>query len=84
MSLRPEDIELSEERPAGENVCAGTVSAKVFLGDSVDFQVSVGDFSLLAQAHPSLRTPVGDSIYLRISSEKCVALPGDKSVKSDE
>ena len=41
--------------------------------------MSVGDFSLLAQAHPSLRTPVGDPIFLRISSEKCVALPGDKT-----
>jgi len=83
VSLRPEDIELSEERPAGENVCAGTVSAKVFLGDSVDFQLSVGDFSLLARAHPSLRTPVGDAIFLRVSSEKCVALAGEQGVTND-
>jgi iron(III) transport system ATP-binding protein len=83
VSLRPEDIELTETRPQGENVCTGTVSAKVFLGDTVDFQVAVGDTMLLATAHPTLRTPVGDQIYLRISSEKCVALAGEKTVTSD-
>jgi iron(III) transport system ATP-binding protein len=84
LSLRPEDIELAEERPQGENVCSGTVSAKVFLGDTVDFQVSIGDYLLLATAHPSLRTPVGDPIFLRISSEKCIALADVKGVTADE
>jgi iron(III) transport system ATP-binding protein len=79
VSIRPEDIELSEERPQGANVCTGLVSLKVFLGDTVDFQVSVGDQALLATAHPSLRTPVGGEIYLRISSEKCVALVDGKA-----
>jgi len=74
VSIRPEDIELSEQRPHGGNVCAGTVSAKVFLGDIVDFQVAVGDQLVLARAHPSLRTPVGAPIYLCVSTEKCVAL----------
>jgi iron(III) transport system ATP-binding protein len=78
VSIRPEDIELSEERPQGANVCTGTVSLKVFLGDSVDFQVSVGEQALLATAHPSLRTPVGGTLFLRISQEKCVALSDPK------
>ena len=83
LSVRPEDIELSETRPDGPNVCAGTVSAKVFLGDTVDFQVAVGDQLLLATAHPTLRTPIGDSIFLRISTEKCVALAGEKGASRD-
>ena len=74
LSLRPEDLELSEQRSDGPNVCRGTVSAKVFLGDSTDFQVSVGEHMLLARAHSSLRTPVGDPIFLRISPQKCIAL----------
>jgi len=74
LSIRPEDIDLSEARPDGPNVCAGSVSSKVFLGDTVDFQVAVGDQLVLARAHPSLRTPVGDPIFLSISTEKCVAL----------
>ena len=83
LSIRPEDIALSEERPSGPNVCAGTVSSKVFLGDLVDFQVSVGTQPVLARAHPSLRTPVGDPIFLSISTEKCIALADDKSVPRD-
>ena len=35
----------------------------------------MGEVVLLARAHPSLRTPVGDPIYLRMKAEKCVAIP---------
>jgi iron(III) transport system ATP-binding protein len=77
LSIRPEDIELSESRPDGSNVCSGTVSAKVFLGDTVDFQVAVGDQLVLATAHPTLRTPIGDPIFLRVSTDKCIALAGE-------
>jgi hypothetical protein len=31
---------------------------------------------LQAKAHPSLRTPTGDPIYLRMKAEKCVAIAG--------
>src|SRR5438309_3235497 len=60
VSVRPEDVELSEGDPAragdDDNVCKGTVSGKEFLGDYLDFHVTVGDVVLLAKAHPSLRT----------------------------
>jgi iron(III) transport system ATP-binding protein len=75
VSVRPEDVELSESPPAagdGDNVYKATVSAKDFLGDYLDFRVKVGEIELLAKAHPSLRTPTGDPIYLRIKPEKCV------------
>jgi iron(III) transport system ATP-binding protein len=83
LSIRPENIELSEQQPQGPNVCAGTVSAKVFLGDTVDFQVAVGDQLVLATAHPSLLTRVGEPIFLSISTEKCIALAGEKGVSRD-
>ena len=60
----------------GNNVYKGTVSAKDFLGDYLDFHVRVGDVVLQAKAHPSLRTPTGDAIYLRMKAHKCVAIPG--------
>ncbi len=78
VSVRPEDVELSEKPPAreeGDNICVGTVDAKVFLGDYLDFQVKVGEFVLLARVHPSLRTPTGDAIHVRMRAEKCVAIP---------
>jgi len=77
VSVRPEDVELSEAPPLreeGDNLCTGTVEAKVFLGDYLDFQVKVGDSVLLARVHSSLRTPTGDSIHVRMRAEKCVAL----------
>jgi iron(III) transport system ATP-binding protein len=80
VSVRPEDVELSEGAPTaadGDNVCQGTVSAKDFLGDYLDFHVKVGDVVLLAKAHPSLRTPTGDPIYLHMKADKCVAIASD-------
>jgi iron(III) transport system ATP-binding protein len=82
VSVRPEDVELSEQQPPadGDNVCKAIVTAKDFLGEHLDFQVKVAEVVLLARAHPSLRTPVGDSIYLRMKAEKCVAIPTPASV----
>jgi iron(III) transport system ATP-binding protein len=74
ISVRPEDIQLTETRPQGDNVLEGTVDTKVFLGESVDFQVKVKERNLLSRAHPSLGTRVGHPIYLSLNPEKCVAL----------
>jgi iron(III) transport system ATP-binding protein len=77
VSVRPEDVELSEAPPPpaeDDNLCRGTVNAKVFLGDYLDFQVKVGESVLLARVHPSLRTPTGDPIHVRMRAEKCVAI----------
>jgi iron(III) transport system ATP-binding protein len=78
VSVRPEDVELSEQpqpHADGDNFYAGSVLAKAFLGDCLDFQVKIGDFILLARVHPSLRTPVGDTVHVRMRAEKCVAVP---------
>jgi iron(III) transport system ATP-binding protein len=79
VSVRPEDVELSEQAPEGPgdgyNTLSGTVDAKVFLGEYLDFQVKIGDCVLLARGHPSLRTPVGDLIHVRMKTEKCIAIP---------
>ena len=53
---------------------SGIVAAKVFLGDHLDFQVKVGEFALLARVHPSLRTPTGDPIQVRMRAARCVAI----------
>jgi len=74
LSVRPEDIHLSESRPEGDNVWQGTVDQKVFLGETADWQVAIGERRLQSRVHPSLRTRVGEPIYVRIDPEKCVAL----------
>jgi iron(III) transport system ATP-binding protein len=78
VSVRPEDVELSEQQPEGadrDTVCMGVVDAKAFLGEHLDFRVRIGDLVLLARAHPSLRTPVGEGIFARMRADKCIALP---------
>jgi iron(III) transport system ATP-binding protein len=78
VSVRPEDVELSEQAQPGtdgDNFCTGVVDAKAFLGDCLDFQVKIGDFVLLARVHPSLRTPVGERVHVRMRADKCVAVP---------
>src|SRR5438128_2755490 len=75
LSVRPEDVHLSESRPQGEtNIWQGMVDQKVFLGETADFQVAIGERRLQSRVHPSLRTRVGEPIYVRIDPEKCVAL----------
>ncbi|HZE61269.1 MAG TPA: ABC transporter ATP-binding protein [Burkholderiales bacterium] len=74
LSVRPEDIQLSESRPEGENVWEGTVDQKVFLGEFADWQVAIGERRLQSRVHPSLRTKAGERIYVSIDPEKCVAL----------
>jgi iron(III) transport system ATP-binding protein len=76
LSVRPEDVKVSVQRPAGVNVCHGKVHAKVFLGEYLDFQVALGGRLVLARAHPSLDTPVGGDIYLQMDPHKCVAVKG--------
>ena len=76
ISVRPEDVELTEARPHADarNVREGIVDQKVFLGEVIDFQVKLGNRILLSRQHPSLRTPIGHPIFIQLDPEKCVAL----------
>jgi iron(III) transport system ATP-binding protein len=80
VSVRPEDVELSEMPPApadGDNLLTGTVAAKEFLGDALNFHVRVRDTAILAKVHPSLRTPNGAPVHLRMRAEKCIAIAAE-------
>ncbi len=81
ISVRPEDIELAEERRTGVNCGEGRVDQKVFIGEAVDFQVKVGERVLLARAHPRVRTKIGEMIYFDLHPDKCVALKSAGAVK---
>jgi iron(III) transport system ATP-binding protein len=74
VSIRPEDLVLSEQKPDGVNVWQGRVDQKVFLGDNVDFEVKIGERIMLSRMHPSLRTPIGAPVWARAEPEKSVAM----------
>ncbi len=83
LSIRPEDVELSEEEPADIRVNAwhAMVDQKVFLGEAMDFQVKVGERTLLSRTHPSVRTPIGQRVWARIDPHKSVAMPATAELK---
>jgi iron(III) transport system ATP-binding protein len=74
LSVRPEDIRLSESRPQGDNIWEATIDQKVFLGEFADWQVAIGERRLQSRVHPSLRIKTGEQVYVQIDPEKCVAL----------
>lgn len=84
VSIRPEDVELCDQAPPanGLNVTSGLLDQKVFLGDTMDCQVKVGDVMLMARAHPSLRTGIGEKLYIRTNPEKCIAIAEDAAAAS--
>jgi iron(III) transport system ATP-binding protein len=74
ISVRPEDVELTEQRPNGANVIEGKVDFKVFLGEYMDYQIKVGEHQVLARVHPSFKASVGSTVYLRMNPEKCISI----------
>ena len=74
LCVRPEHVELDEAERTGVNVRHATVDQKVFLGESVDFQVRIGARVLLARAHPRLRTRIREPVYVSIDPQRLVAL----------
>ena len=72
LSVRPEDVELTETRPDRENVWQARVDQKIFLGDAIDFRVTIGTRTLLSRQHPTLRTPVGGTIFVHVDPANCI------------
>jgi iron(III) transport system ATP-binding protein len=72
ISVRPEDVHISQTRPDAVNVVEAKVELKVFLGEYLDYQVSVGDHQMLARVHPSVKASVGDTVFVSMDPEKCI------------
>ena len=84
LSVRPEDVELSDRPFEDGNRFVGTVNAKIFLGDYLDFQVQVRERVLLTKAHSSLRTPIDEKVQVRINPEKCIAIPDSAAANASQ
>jgi iron(III) transport system ATP-binding protein len=77
VSVRPENVEITEGEPAGVgNHFQAVIEAKIFQGDFSEFQLRANGEVLLARTHPSLRTPVGNSIFVRLAPEHCFLIAG--------
>ncbi len=82
LSIRPEDVRLSEQKPAADlNVLQGVVDQKVFLGESLDWQLRVGARNVLSRTHPTIYTKIGEKVWAHIDAAKCVAMPAVAELK---
>jgi len=72
ISVRPEHIRVSLERPSGPNVWPVTVEGQVFLGFCQDLELRCGGLRLEARAPVSLELGPGQSAYVSIDPERCV------------
>ena len=79
LSIRPEELRLSEQRPEGEALQA-TLEQKIFLGEAVDVRIRIGGRTLLSRAHPSLRIHVGQPVWVTIDPRQSVAMRAEAAL----
>jgi iron(III) transport system ATP-binding protein len=72
VSIRPEDISIAQT--SGGEGWDATVEQAVFLGESLDCRLTVGDLVIRARVHPSIRVRRGDRVRLSLRSDRCVAI----------
>jgi len=73
--VRPEDINvISKPTVPQENVLNGKVEAVIFMGDSLECQLSVGSQRLRAKVHPASGLQQGQSVMLQFAAERCRAI----------
>jgi iron(III) transport system ATP-binding protein len=77
VAVRPEDVRLYEVAGReGDNVVEATVAAVVFLGETQECLVKLGDATVKFKAHPSIKVTQGATVKLSINPDKCRALAG--------
>jgi iron(III) transport system ATP-binding protein len=76
--LRPENLQLFNTKPlSSENIFEGEIKSVIFLGDTLDCQVSAKAILLRARAHPSSAFDVRERVYFRIDPESSICIPSE-------
>ena len=75
---RPEAITLTRNRPPEEtNVFAATVDAVSFVGDSMEYRVSLEAAQLAAQGDPFDPLEEGEGVYVYVAPQRCLLVQED-------
>jgi len=74
LSIRPEAIRVETHKPKDETFCEAQVETAMYLGDHIDSQVRIGDYTLKVKIHPKVSVRPGDRVYIQIIADYCVAL----------
>ena len=73
VAVRPENMNATREETSetGVNVIQGEVEQAVFLGDSIDCQLSVGGQMIRAKVEQTADLAVGETLSLAFRPESC-------------
>lgn len=75
ISIRPEDIDITDIEMGGNNSIAAKVERIAFLGSVVDFQVSVGDRSIRVHSAAPSKFEIGSPVALTFKENQCKVIP---------
>jgi ABC-type Fe3+/spermidine/putrescine transport system ATPase subunit len=74
-SIRPEDVQIYPERPSGaENVFTAVVSNTAYLGNFLYFFAKINDTMVRVQVPHHVPVNDGQSIFLSLNPQRCIAL----------
>jgi iron(III) transport system ATP-binding protein len=76
LSIRPEDVRLHRERPPDNtaNVLEGRVEYVLFLGESVEYHVSVGKELLISRQHPDVELRRRSDVFVELPVHHCIVV----------
>ena len=75
IAVRPEDVLLSVEAgPGADNLVEGEIATVVFLGESQECMVRLGQNVVRFKVHPTTSVARGQSVKLSLTPDKCRAL----------
>jgi iron(III) transport system ATP-binding protein len=74
VSVRPEDITVDDDARSDPEAWDATIGQVVFLGESVDCRLDVGNLELRARLHPSFRMRRGERARVSFRADRCVAI----------
>lgn len=75
VSIRPEQIQvMADTTPTGPNMFSGIIATRLFTGDCMDYQISIGNETLRCRTPASQRFSTGKPITISLPSEHCIAL----------
>jgi iron(III) transport system ATP-binding protein len=76
VTVRPESFLIARQRRADDiNVLEGTVEKSMFLGDSLDCQILVGEQAVRAKVPATSDLVPGERVFLEFDPHACVLLP---------
>jgi iron(III) transport system ATP-binding protein len=77
VGFRPENVSLAQSRPADRsNVLEGTIATMSFAGDTVEYQVELGQKLVRVKGHPHALFAEGATVFVVVPAERCYVLPG--------